>query len=128
MARLRSEYSKVLDEIDQEREPLCENCQKPEFEHSHLIKRDFDDHAHMCVKANIRRNCRNCHHAWENGRLWEFDNVGPMYLKIVGSLSEQYHRQKVAQFERSLATYREKNWLAISNRSIVLPKWVEEWK
>lgn len=52
--------------------------------------------------------------------------MGPKYLKIVQSLDEQYYRQKVAQFARNYEKYREKNWLAISNRTIVIPSWVDE--
>lgn len=124
MARLNAEYRLVLDEIDQERHPWCENCGAHSFEHSHLIKRDFNDYAYMNVKANIRRNCRDCHLAWENGKLWVFEKLGPLYLEIVRELDEQYHRQKMEQFRKRLDEYRKKNWLALSNGQLKLPDWV----
>jgi hypothetical protein len=52
--------------------------------------------------------------------------LGKDYLEIVKSLDEQYYRQKVAQFARNYEKYREKNWLAISNGTIVIPSWVDE--
>lgn len=121
-ARLRQ----VIDEIDQERPPLCEELGIHEFDHSHLIPKAFNDYAYMCVKKNIRRNCRQIHVAWECGRLWELPKMGQKYLKIVQSLDEQYYRQKVAQFARNYEKYKEKNWLAISNGTIVIPDWVDE--
>lgn len=53
-------------------------------------------------------------------------DVGRIYLEIVQSLDEQYYRQKVMQFAKNYEKYREKNWLAISNETIVIPKWVDE--
>lgn len=126
MQRLNAEYRQVLDEIDQERHPWCENCGKPAFDHSHLIKRDFNNYAYMNIKANIRRNCRDCHIAWEAGRLWVFEKLGPIYLEIVHDLDEQYHRQKMEQLRRRLEEYKEKNWLALSNGQLKLPKWVDQ--
>jgi len=126
MAQLRAEYSRVLEEIDQERHPFCENCGANSFEHSHLVPRNFNDYAYMNVKANIRRNCRECHRNWEQGHVHLFPKIGNIYLDIVESLSPQYHRQKVAQFLKRLEEYREKNWLALSNGQLMLPGWVEE--
>lgn len=126
MAKLNAEYSRVLQEIDQERHPWCENCGEHSFDHSHLIKRDFNNHAYMNVKANIRRNCRADHHAWEAGKLWKFPKLGPLYLEIVKELDEQYYRQKVEQFRKRLVEYKDKNWLALSNKQLTLPDWVEQ--
>ena len=125
-ARRNAECHKVLDEINDERQPVCEECEIPEFSHSHLIKRDFNGHAYMSVKKNIRRNCDLHHKNWEQGNLWLFPKMGPKYLKIVQSLDEQYYRQKVAQFVKNYEKYKECNWLAISNGTIVIPKWVDE--
>ncbi len=125
-ARRTAEYHKVLDEIDQERHPWCEESGIRDFDHSHLIPRAHNDYAYMCVKKNIRRNCRHLHMAWECGRLWEFQKLGLEYLQIVQSLDEQYYLQKVAQFRKNLERYKEKNWLAISNGTIVIPAWVDE--
>lgn len=125
-AKRNAEYHKVLDEIDQERHPWCEESGIRDFEHSHLIPKAFNDYAYMCVKKNIRRNSRQIHVAWECGRLWELPKMGPKYLKIVQSLDEQYYRQKVAQFAKNYEKYKERNWLAISNGTIVIHKWVDE--
>lgn len=114
------------DEIDQEREPWCEECEIPEFDHSHLIPKAFNGYAYMSVKDNIRRNCRHHHTAWECGKLWEFPKMGVKYLQIIQSLDEQYYRQKVEQFRKRLTEYRNKNWLALSNKQLVLPDWVEQ--
>jgi hypothetical protein len=122
-----AKYSAVLEEIDQERDAVCEECGIHEFSHSHLIKRDFNGHAYMCVRENIRRNCNKHHVDWENGRLWNFKNHGPIYLEIVRNLDEQYYRQKVEQFKKRLIEYKAKNWLALSNGHLVLPKWVENY-
>ena len=127
-ARRAANLSQVLNEIDQEREPLCEELDIPEFDHSHLIPKAFNNYAYMCVKKNIRRNCRQVHVAWECGRLWEIPKMAPKYLAIVKSLDEQYYRQKVAQFLKNLEKYKAKNWLALSNGSIVLPGWVEKYE
>ena len=124
-ARRSAEYHKVLDEIDQERHPWCECCGVNSFEHSHLVPRAFNAHAYMSVKANIRRNCRECHHNWENGAIYLM-SLGKDYLKIVQSLDEQYYRQKVMQFAKNYEKYKERNWLAISNKTIVIPTWVDE--
>lgn len=122
-----AEYHKVLDEINQDRHPWCECCGVNSFEHSHLVPRAFNAHAYMSVKKNIRRNCRECHLNWENARLHLMPrDVGRIYLEIVQSLDEQYYRQKVMQFAKNYEKYREKNWLAISNETIVIPKWVDE--
>ncbi len=125
-ARREARLRQVIDEINQERPPLCEELEIHEFDHSHLIPKAFNDYAYMCVKKNIRRNCRQIHVAWECGRLWELPKMGLKYLKIVQSLDEQYYRQKVAQFAKNYEKYREKNWLAISNETIVIPNWVDE--
>jgi hypothetical protein len=126
-ARRNHEYHLVLDEIDQEGNPWCESCGKHEFEHSHLIKRDFNNYVYMAVKVNIRRNCRECHLNWENAALYLLPReVGRIYLNVVKSLNEQYYLQKVSQFRKNLERYKEKNWLAISNGTIVIPKWVDE--
>jgi hypothetical protein len=127
-AKRSAEYHRVLDEIDQEREPLCEECEIPEFSHSHLIKRDFNGHAYFSVKKNIRRNCDIHHKHWENGNLWELPKMAPKYLAIVKSLDEQYYRQKVAQFLKNLEKYKAKNWLALSNKSITLPDWIKDYE
>ncbi len=124
-ARRNAEYHRVLEEIDQECEPICEECEIPEFSHSHLIKRDFNGHAYMSVKNNIRRNCRHHHTAWETGKLWLFPKMGPEYLKIVKELDEQYYKQKMSQFIKNLDKYRQSNWLALSNGQLKLPDWVE---
>jgi len=118
----------VINEIDQEREPLCEELEIHEFDHSHLIPKAYNGYAYMCVKKNIRRNCRQIHVAWECGRLWELPKMAPKYLAIVKSLDEQYYRQKVAQFLKNLEKYRQKNWLAISNKSITLPDWIKDYE
>lgn len=124
MAKLSAEYHKILGEIDQERHPWCENCGKNEFDHSHLVKRDFNNYAYMNVKANIRRNCREDHLAWEAGKLWLFPKLGPIYLEIVKELDEQYHRQKMEQFRKRLEKYKNDNWLALSNKQLKLPDWI----
>ncbi len=123
-----AKLSQVLNEIDQERDPLCEELGIHEFDHSHLIPKAFNNYAYMCVKKNIRMNCRHVHVAWECGRLWELPKMAPKYLAIVKSLDEQYYRQKVAQFLKNLDKYRQKNWLAISNGSITLPDWIKDYE
>lgn len=125
MAKLNAEYRLALEEIDQEREPQCENCGANSFDHSHLIPRNYNNYAYMAVTANIRRNCRTCHLAWEAGKLYLFPKVGQLYLDIVETLDEQYYRQKVEQFRKRMEEYKAKNWLALSNGSLKLPKWVE---
>ncbi len=122
-----AEYHKVLEEIDQERHPWCECCGVNSFEHSHLLPRNYNAHAYMSVKKNIRRNCRECHLNWESGKLYLLaKNFGQKYLRIVFSLNEQYGQQKIEQFRKRLEEYRTKNWLAISNDTIVLPEWTKE--
>lgn len=122
---LNAEYHKVLDEIDQERHPWCEETGDPMYEHSHLIPRNYKNYAFMNVKANIRRNCREVHLNWEAGRI-HLINLGREYLEIVKSLDEQYYRQKMEQFRKRYEEYKSKNWLAISNGSVKVPGWVEE--
>lgn len=124
-AARNAEYHRVLDEIDQERNPWCESCGEKSFEHSHLLPRAYNNYAYMNVPANIRRNCRTCHINYENGNL-HLITLGEYYLEIVHSLDEQYFRQKMAQFEKRLEEYKKKNWLAISNGTIKIPKWVDE--
>jgi hypothetical protein len=125
-ARRTNEYRLVLDEISQERDPWCEECRAIGVDNSHLIPRAFNDYAYMCVPENIRYNCRHHHTSWECGNLWLLPKMGLKYLRIVQSLNEQYYLQKVAQFRKNLERYKEKNWLAISNGTIVIPEWVDE--
>lgn len=125
MAARNAEYHRVLDEIDQEREPVCEDTGIPSFEHSHLIPRNYKDYAFMNVKENIRRNCREVHLNWESGKVYLI-RLGKEYLEIVRSLDEQYYRQKMEQFRKRYEEYKNKNWLAISNGSVKVPGWVEE--
>ena len=125
-ARRNAEYSRVLEEIDQERHPWCEESGEYSFDHSHLIPRNYNNYAYMCVKKNIRRNCRRIHLAWESGRLWELPNLGGKYMEIVKSLDHQYYRQKLAQVVKVVEKYKKDNWLQFSQGVLRLPDWLEE--
>lgn len=39
---------------------------------------------------------------------------------------EDYYKQKVMQVAKRLDGYKKKNWLAISQKAIIIPDWVEE--
>lgn len=126
MKLLNAEYSRVLDEIDQEREPCCENCGANSFDHSHLIPRNYNDYAYMNEKSNIRRNCRRCHHAWEAGKMHLFPKIGKFYMEIVDTLDHQYWRQKRMQAAKALHKFKKENWLPISQGMVKIPVWLEE--
>ena len=89
-----AEYHKVLEEIDQEREPICQGCGKPEFEHSHSISRNYRNHEFLANKKNIWRLCRECHAGlYELGYVWMLD-CGIEIMQNIWRLDEDYYRQK----------------------------------
>ncbi len=125
-ARRNAEYHKVLEEIDQERHPWCENCGKNEWDHSHLIPRAYNGYAYMNNPINIRRNCRDCHRAYESGKLWLFPKIGGHYMEFIKSLDHQYYLQKLAQVVKVAEKYKKDNWLQFSQGVLRLPDWLEE--
>jgi hypothetical protein len=125
MQAKNADYRRALDEIDQERDPMCEGCGKPEFEHSHSIPRNHQNHEFIAEKRNIWRLCRDCHLSYESGTVWPLE-CGQQIMRNIWELDEGYYRQKVLQVAKRLASYKEKNWLAISQGSITIPEWVEE--
>jgi len=120
-----AEYHRVLEEIDQEREPICQGCGKPEFEHSHSLPRNYKDHAFLSDKRNIWRLCRECHVGYENGYVWPL-KCGKKLMQNIWKLDLQYYSQKVMQVAKRLDAYKKANWLAISQKSIIIPDWIEE--
>jgi len=127
MQALNAKYSKVLDEIDQERDPVCQGCGKPEFEHSHSIPRNYNCYAYFLKKKNIWRLCRDCHVAYEAGRVWTLA-CGEKIMQNIWKLDEQYYMQKSEQLRKRLSEYREKNWLALSNNTLTLPEWTKDYE
>lgn len=126
-ARREAEYRETLNEIANERSHWCEECGSMEVvDNSHLIKRDFNGYAYMCIKENIRRNCRHHHTSWEQGKLWLFPNMGKRYMEIVKSLDHQYYCQKLAQVVKVVEKYKKDNWLQFSQGVLKLPDWLEE--
>jgi len=126
MQARNAEYHRVLDEIDQERQPVCQGCGKPEFQHSHSIPRNFKDHAYLSNKKNIWRLCQHCHASlYELGYVWIL-KCGVEIMQNIWRLDEDYYRQKVMQVAKRLDSYKKKNWLAISQGNVVIPEWVEE--
>ena len=77
---INQKVSLAIDEIDQEREPCCEECGINQFDHSHLIPRAFGDYAYSDIKENIRRQCREHHVSWEQGRLYLLPKSGEQCL------------------------------------------------
>lgn len=122
-----AEYHKVLEEIDQERLPICQGCGKPEFEHSHSLPRNYRNYAFMSNKMNIWRLCRGCHVNYENGRVWGLKCGKELMLNIL-VLDAAYYNQKSEQIRKRLEEYKSKNWLAISNKSITLPDWIKDYE
>jgi hypothetical protein len=125
MQAKNAEYHRALDEIDQERDPVCQGCGRPEFEHSHSLPRNYRNHEFIANKKNIWRLCRDCHVGYENGYLWALD-CGLEIMQNIWRLDEDYYRQKVMQVAKRLDAYKKKNWLAISQGSITIPKWTKE--
>jgi hypothetical protein len=124
-ASRNAKYSAVLEEIDQEREPICQGCEKPEFQHSHSIPRAYNDYAFMCDKRNIWRLCHDCHTIkYENGRVWLL-KCGQEIMENILLLDEAYYRRKLEQVRKRLEGYKKTNWLSLSNGSVKIPAWVE---
>ena len=122
-----AKYRETLEEIANERDHWCEECGSMEVvDNSHLIKRDFNGYAYMCVKENIRRNCRLHHTSWEQGKLWLLPNTGEFYMDIVRRLDHQYYLQKLAQVVKVVEKYKKDNWLQFSQGVLRLPDWLEE--
>ena len=126
MQILNAEYHRVLDEIGQEREPVCQGCGKPDFEHSHSIPRNYKAYAYLSNKKNIWRLCRHCHASlYELGYVWMLA-CGLEIMRNIWRLDEDYYRHKVAQVAKRLEEYKSKNWLAISQGAITVPAWCEQ--
>lgn len=125
MQSKNAEYHRALEEIDQERDPICQGCGKPEFEHSHSIPRNYRNHEFIANKKNIWRLCRDCHLGYEAGTVWPLA-CGLEIMQNIWRLDEDYYRQKVMQVAKRLDAYEKKNWLAISQGNIIIPKWVDE--
>lgn len=126
MKLLNAEYSRILEEIDQERDPVCQGCGKPEFSHSHSIPRNYKAHAYLSEKKNIWRLCQYCHASiYELGYVWMLD-CGEEIMANILACDEDYYRQKVMQVAKRLDFYSKKNWLSISQGNTVVPKWVKK--
>lgn len=71
-AAIERQYRKVCEEIDHEREPVCEGCGRGDrsLSHSHILSK-YDRRDLIADKRNIRLHCfyvtGNCHDKWEKG-------------------------------------------------------------
>ena len=124
--QLNDEMRKAYDEIDQEREPVCQGCQAPEFEHSHSIPKNYKDYKFIADERNIWLLCRDCHTLFETGWVWMLEHCGEEIMANILACDEDYYRQKREQVRKRLESYKAKNWLAISQGNIKIPEWIEK--
>lgn len=96
-AKIAKRYTIILREINEEREPLCESCGKPQYEHSHIIPKSRSAEL-IADKENIIRQCRDCHINWETGYIWLMDN-GDKVMAWLKQKNPEYYMVKAYQMK-----------------------------
>ena len=97
-AELERKMKEAYNKIAEEREPYCEGCGDPMFEHSHRFPKEYKGYKYIAVPEAIDLYCRVCHHNYENGRLWLLEN-GEAVLEYLESVDKDFHARKMAQMD-----------------------------
>lgn len=95
--QIQTKMERVYREIDEERPNCCSSCGINETEHSHLIPKSRDRNM-IAVKKNIVLQCRSCHKAWEDGRIWLLGN-GKEIMDWLRGANQEYYFIKLYQMQ-----------------------------
>lgn len=100
--KLEAEKRAAYERIANEREPLCEGCGSPNFEHSHRFPVSYQNYAYIAVDEAIDLYCRHCHtYRYENGRIYELKN-GEEVMAYLQRTDFQFFMSKLSQMEQRM--------------------------